>query len=513
MKQFILNLTAKTCSFGLAALVAFFLTPFLVKHLGKDVYGFYPLVNNFIGYIGIVALVMNSMASRFIILAFMKKDFNKANSYFSSVFFVDLIIAAILVLPLSAFIYFLEYFLQIPPGQTLDIKLLFGLVFLTMLINLTSKIFSASVFAVKRVDLYSFVEIIQEICRVIFYVLLFWLLKPRIFLIGAASVMLALIYSVMHIYFTKTLAPNLKISLRFFDFSAVKDVFIAGFWGIFNQLGSMLLFSISLLLANIILGADALGSLAIVQTIPLFLNSFITAVIVVFYPEMMDCYAKKDIPALVTKVHFAQKTIGMATCIGIAIFIVLGKAFFHLWLPEEDASQLQTLSILTILRLTIVACVWPLTYLNIVMNTLKIPALTLITTGIINCAITVIILKTTHWGIYAIPVCLAIFSSIWFFFFLPLYSSKTLGVPKITFFTPMFRILPLFCAMLILGYGISYMFLIDSWMKLIVLCGGLLVIFFSLSMVWTFGIKNSLGLFRQIHLYVTMYWKKLLKSY
>lgn len=498
MKRFILNLLAKISSFGLASLVAFFLTPFLVSHLGKDVYGFYPLANNFVGYIGVVTLALNSMASRFIILAFMKNDIKKANTYFSSVFFVDLIAIAILIIPLSLFVFFLEHFLQLPPDYTGDIKLLFLLVFVSMFINLASKIFSASVLAKKRVDLHSLVEITQEVCRVLFYVLLFWLFRPHIYLVGLASVLLAITFFVMHFVFTRKLLPELKISFKFFDFSAVKDVFFSGFWGIFNQLGSMLLFTVSLLLANVLLGADALGSLSIVQTVPFLINSFIAAVIVVFYPEMMERYAQKDIPGLISQIRFAQKLIGMTTCIGIAIFIVLGTDFFRLWLPEENAPELQTLSILTILRLAIVACVWPLTYLNIIMNRLKVPALTLIATGILNCVVTVVVLKGTNWGIYAIPVCLATISSLWFIFFLPVYPCKSLGVKWTTFLFPLLRILPLLCVLLGLGYGMSYFFVIDSWVKLIFWSGLLLGVFFSISLFWTFGLSTSIELILRV---------------
>ena len=65
-KQTVVNLIAKIISYGATLLISFFLTPYLVEKLGKEAYSFYPIANNFVNYMGVITIALNSMASRFI---------------------------------------------------------------------------------------------------------------------------------------------------------------------------------------------------------------------------------------------------------------------------------------------------------------------------------------------------------------------------------------------------------------------------------------------------------------
>ena len=42
-KQLSINLIANIMSFSIGVGVSFILTPFLIEHIGKEAYGFYPL--------------------------------------------------------------------------------------------------------------------------------------------------------------------------------------------------------------------------------------------------------------------------------------------------------------------------------------------------------------------------------------------------------------------------------------------------------------------------------------
>ena len=65
-KQLLLNITSSLLTFIVGLGVNFFLTPFIVKHLGVEAYGFVNLSNNIISYAGLITVALNAMASRFI---------------------------------------------------------------------------------------------------------------------------------------------------------------------------------------------------------------------------------------------------------------------------------------------------------------------------------------------------------------------------------------------------------------------------------------------------------------
>ena len=84
-KQLIINMTANILSFAINLGINFIFTPYLIRTIGKEAYSFFPLANNFIGYVEIISVALNSMASRFITIKIHEKNINDANKYFNSV--------------------------------------------------------------------------------------------------------------------------------------------------------------------------------------------------------------------------------------------------------------------------------------------------------------------------------------------------------------------------------------------------------------------------------------------
>ena len=129
-KQTAINLIAKIVSYGTTYLIAFFLTPYLVEKIGSEAYSYYPLANNFTSYMSIITIALNSMASRFITIALTKNEKENANKYFASIFFGNVLMSAILLIPMTIIVIFLDSILNIPVDLVISIKLLFSLVFI-----------------------------------------------------------------------------------------------------------------------------------------------------------------------------------------------------------------------------------------------------------------------------------------------------------------------------------------------------------------------------------------------
>lgn len=58
-KQMSINIIASIVSFAVTVGINFFLTPYLVKEVGSDAYGFIGLANNFVQYATIVTTALN----------------------------------------------------------------------------------------------------------------------------------------------------------------------------------------------------------------------------------------------------------------------------------------------------------------------------------------------------------------------------------------------------------------------------------------------------------------------
>lgn len=96
-KRLIVTLMSSGMATVMSFVVSFFLTPFITNMLGTEAYGFVTLSKNFVSYAVIISTALDSYATRYIAMEYHKRDFDKANSYVSSAFYGDTVIASIIL--------------------------------------------------------------------------------------------------------------------------------------------------------------------------------------------------------------------------------------------------------------------------------------------------------------------------------------------------------------------------------------------------------------------------------
>ena len=69
-KQFIINLAASLVNFAVNMGIGFAITPFIVSRVGAEAYGFAGLANTMVGYATLFTIALNSVAGRFITVAY-----------------------------------------------------------------------------------------------------------------------------------------------------------------------------------------------------------------------------------------------------------------------------------------------------------------------------------------------------------------------------------------------------------------------------------------------------------
>lgn len=470
-KQTTINLIAKTISYTTTMLISFFLTPYLVENIGKEAYSFYPLANNFVNYMAVITIALNSMASRFITIAITKKDNEKANRYFVSLLYSNVIMSFVLMIPMILIVVFLQHILDIPVGLVPSIKLLFSLVFISMIVNLLTNVFGVAVFSKNRLELGSICDIVTGITRVVLYVVLFMFFKPTVVFVGVVAVIVAAITVIIQFYYTKKLLPFMRYSRSFFDWSAVKELLSSGVWNSVNQIGTVLLSAIGLMMCNKLYGAAAGGDYSIALTIPSFMNGIVSMLSSVFLPGLVIKYAQGNKNRVINHVHVAQNVIGLIDNIPIAIFMAVGVNFFQLWTPSVDPIRLQKLSVLAIGYLLITSVAWPISNLNTVMNKVKVPALVMVGTGILNVLLILFTYYFTDLGVYSIPLGQLILFILNRAVFVGIYSARCLKEKWYIFYPAILK--NLICATLIfvISYFINKTINPQSWLMLFLVCG------------------------------------------
>lgn len=469
-KRFVVNMGSQILSALINFGINFFLSSYIVNAIGKEVYGFVGLANNFVSYIQIFTIALNAMLSRYVTIKLVKQEYMEANVYISSVTICNMIVSVILVFPTVLLSCFLQYIIDVPMVYMSDIKILWFFIFAAFLIQLASNTFQTSYFATNRLDLSAKRSLENTILKAAILVALFSILKPHVWYIGISSVICAIFICLVNKHYMKELTPWVKIKKEYFSFRAVKELIGVGIWNSVNQLSQLLLTGFDLLIANIFIGSAEMGSLSIAKMIPTQLLTFLGIVSNVFSPRMTMIYATDDKERFIKETKFSMRVCGALCSVPIIGFIAFGEEFFGLWmngLSSSEIIQLQVLSVLTLLPTILSVYIYPLYTVNTITCKLKVPVLVSGGIGVLSLGIVYILLKTTSLGIYAVAGVSSFLLIFRVLLFVPIYAAKNSNINYFTFYPTLSRGILASVVMLTSFKIINNVFIPNTWMKLV----------------------------------------------
>ena len=488
-KRLVINLISNIISFGLQLGINFILTPIITEKVGDAAYGFIGLANNFVSYATIFTVIINSMASRFVTLELNKENTKKANQYFSSILIMDIVMSLIVGVASTIIIVNLNAFLDIPQNLNFDVKLTFAFAFINLILSIINTVFSIASFAKNRLDLDAIRNIMANIIKAIFLTVVFSIFTPKIYYITIGGVLYSIIVIITNIELTRRLAPELKYSLKNYDKKCVMQLIKSGAWNSINSLGKTLLTGLDLLIANIFVGADAMGILSISKTIPTSIENLLATISNVFSPQFIMLYSKRKIRELISSVNFSIKIIAFIMIVPLSGFITFGTEFFSLWLPTktiEEIQLIQILSILSLLPYIISACNYSLFLLDTTTNKLKRPVIATLIISILSTIVTLVLLEKTNLGIYAVAGVSSIFWCIKVFFFNTINAAKNLRVKWYTFYPQYLKNLIIFIIVIMSFSILKIFFVVNSWKTLILVAVLFMVIGYTLTFLLLF---------------------------
>lgn len=401
-KSLALNLAANFITYVVVFGINFFLSPYIVRTVGVEAYGFVSLANSFISYASLATVALNALAGRFITIKIRKKDFKSANRYYTSVFFGNAVISFVLLCIAIVVWAFLEKIIKIPTNILWDVKWLFAALFVNGILSTFTSVFSVATFATNRLYLSSIRSIEANVIRAIVIILLFVCLSPRVCYLGLTTLIAGIYSAVFNYHYVRRLTPYLVIHKRYFDKNAVKELMSAGVWSLITRIGQILADGLDLLITNLLIDATSMGILSLAKTVPGVITGIVGNLVGVFSPNFTILYAEKKHKELVCALNQSMKIMGVICNIPIIVLVVCGTQFFSLWQPTQDAKQLQILSILTCAGLIInggINCIYDI---FTVVNKLKFNSIVLVVSSFLSVATTYLLLKTTSLGIYAV---------------------------------------------------------------------------------------------------------------
>lgn len=465
-KRLAINLTAQIMAFAVNMGVSFIVTP-IIEEISTELSGFVTLANNFITCAQIVVSALNTMASRFITIYIHKKDEEQANEYFSSVFFGNLMMACVFLIPMLTLIIFVDKLFQVPELYVTDIRILWFFLFANFFISIVGSVFGVATYCRNRLDLTSVRTIHAEIIRVVFLVTAYNLFPKYIWYIGVASLLHTTYLTLSNIQFTRRLLPEIHIKKIYFRWKKVWELISLGLWNSLTRLSQVLLDELDVLISNIFIGATAMSALSNAKYVPTAISGLMGTIVGVFSPQITIAYAKGDKKQLVEIIKSSNRIMIFMMSIPIAFVTAYGDIFFSLWLTERDPHEMHMLALLGMGVLYVSMSIQVLYHVFIITKKVKANSIVMIVSGVLSTTIVFILLETTNLGLYAIAGVSTVLGLLRNFIFTPIYASKCLELKWTTFYSDIFTGLFSIACISLVAFASRFVFTIDSYLSLI----------------------------------------------
>jgi len=432
-KRLLVNIGTNILVVAVSALVGIWLTPYLIRNLGLELYGIIPLFLMISHYFNLFILMITGTVGRFVALSFGRDDLEKASLYFSTAFFSLMSLSLLLLVPTIFIAIWLPSLLQIPSGHEGQAGILFFLVVLSSLMAALSSPFMVSTFVKHRFDLSNLATILSRVLQVLILVLCFKFLSASVTYFGLSRVGVGLVILASGVLFARCLTPELRLRIVLFKFKAFREMVGMGAWITVNQIGALLYLSIDLVVINIFLGPEQGGYYAPITQWVIMLTMLGAAIGSVFRPIVYEYIAKRDLGTLAFQTQRSIKFMGMAMALPIGLICGLSKPLLERWLGSSF-SELSPLMWLLVAPCIVNIVVRPMFPIPTGMNKVRLPAIVTLAGGVANLFVSILLVKYTSLGIYGVALATVFCLTSKNMIFTPIYTARIIKKPSTAFF-------------------------------------------------------------------------------
>ena len=448
-------------------LINIFLSPIIVATLGAEANGFVSLANNCVTYAQLLATALGSMASRFITIERARGNYEKARLYYNSIFWGNLVLALVLFVPAVICVVKLQLVFDVPTGILGDVKLLFAFIFANFLITTALPKYECGPFAVNRLDRSYIPQAVGQIIRCAVVFSMFALFAPHVWYVGLAASIMTGITLAANAHYAHILTPELRVGFRkgrrCFSLKALKELFLSGVWNSIQNLGAILTNGLDSLVANVLLGATAMGSMSLSKTLPTLMSQLSSSICNALAPELTIDWASGNREKMLANIDRAMKLTACVMTVPLSGIIVFGDSFYRLWVPSEDAGLLWALSVLSVLGYIFTSGVQILYNVFTAVNKVRSNAIAVLVSGTASIVITLVLVRTTPLGLYAVSGVSSVVSLVRNLAFMLPVTASYLGCKWYQFYRQVLRSNVSVVVLLAMGFFVKVLMPEGSW--------------------------------------------------
>ena len=348
--HFYQNAIANWVAFLFVAIVSFFLSPFIVHHLGGTAYGVWSLLVALVGYLGLLDFGVRGAVTRYVAHHHAIEEDDKCSSIVSAALVLFGFLGALAILLSVGFAYLSPLLFNIPESLIEDSKVVLFLGGLTIATTLIGAVFAGVVTGLQRFDISSGVEIAVTAVRTIAVVVAlqegYGLVALGVIhlvasvLYGAAAwLTVRRIYPALRFRTNAPLMPHVRTIVSFSAFLSLIHVF-----GLFIYYSNALVIAAFLPIAAVTYYAIAGNLIDYAAKVSGALSKMMT--------PRVSALNSMGSDSVGGEVVIAARMATLATAPIAATFLLRGEAFVSLWMgPEFGPASGEILRVLAVVVL------------------------------------------------------------------------------------------------------------------------------------------------------------------
>lgn len=323
-----------------AMLISLYTARVILNTLGASDYGLFNVVGGVIAAFGVLKALISSGTQRFLTYEMGKgSGIERLKAVFTTSLTTFLLIGGVIFLLSETIgLWFVNTYLNIPPGREFAANVVFQVSILSMLVSSIQVPYTAAIMSHERMDIYGYVGIGEPLLKLALILLLPILPGDKLIIYAIISIVINGSVTMVYVGLCRKLFDECRFILRI-DRPLFKNMIGFTVWNMLESISNMLQDQGLDILLNMFFGTIVNAARAVARQVFHAVHGFASNFLVAMYPQITKTYAAKEYSDYYKLMLRGSKFSYMILVILVVPIILNIDYILELWLktPPVDA--------------------------------------------------------------------------------------------------------------------------------------------------------------------------------
>lgn len=475
-----LNTSSAWVASGTTMLVGFFLTPFLLAHLGDRLYGLYSLAASIAAWTIFLGVPIGTYASRYATEHLEKKEIDALNRTLATSLGLAVLAAAFLILPVSLLVSYPEKLLRLSSDMVPAARSAILILGLCGVLTVVVRVWESTVFMSRRFYLMNMALMASRLIGAAVVVAYFLWVGPSLTVWLITMVGLPLLLSICFVIPLAGRGVSARLTVVAFDRKEIRRAVPFVLFLAVGGLGVLLFDSTDALVISGMpeLGLSHVASYDVGARWWRLLRPLIEGFVIAVSPALISLAARNDGPGLAREVISRTRQsmlVAMIPVVGIAS--VAGPFIAH-WVGTAYVSAAVPVMWVTLASLLLWAPGMYASRIAIAISRIRLTMASIVAAGMLNVLLSIGFVRYLELGLIGVAAGTLVSVILWSNIFMGLLVCRSCGISPARYFREAYVRPGLTLLILVaVGWGLTHLWLPGSLLQTAILLGILAITF------------------------------------